>query len=153
MNARQLQAAWFSKASNKWPLDTYIQTSGWNDRDFWNIIEYVGWGRKTYNYREIEELLIGELSTNSGPWFTKTFRKFKTVLDDKINQWERKSDKRLPLGDDGFSDLVSHIIGLGSKEYWKVMRDPELALKRAESGDYKESFSYAIPATNDYGGN
>ena len=58
--------------------------------------------------------------------------------------------QQLPVGDDSYEDLRAHIIGMGRKEFQKVMRNPELAYDRAVDGKYTESFSYAIPSRSDY---
>jgi len=54
------------------------------------------------------------------------------------------------VSDDGLDDTICHIIGLGPWTYEQALADPKQIFERCTEGDYKESFAYAIPSTDDY---
>lgn len=46
--------------------------------------------------------------------------------------------------DDGLSDLVWHVIGLGESVFHENLENPRLLEERYKKGDYKESFAYVF---------
>lgn len=113
--------------------------------EFWKIVESLGWGTKTTDYKAINQQLID--SGYDLNCLYKIFAKFKVELKHKISQWEQATGLSCDIGDDSFDDLASHIIGLGRKAYWSAINNPKLAYERAhnpyksEEG-YTESFAY-----------
>ena len=87
-------------------------------------------------------------------------RAFEWVLSqtpwwDLIDELGGGTATTVPCSCDSFSDLLSHVVGLGKKEFSKVMKNPLLAYNRsmAKYGTkegYEESFLYAIPYHTDY---
>ena len=123
--------------------------------DFWGAVDAGGWGRKTTDHKKVKNTLLGLMGRSEANQFEARFRKLQHDLQRHLNAWERKTSNRLPVGDDSFDDLTSHIIGMGRKEYESVLRDPALALERAvapygSKDGYSESFAYAIPDEADY---
>jgi len=114
------------------------------ESDFWSLIEPYGWGTKSRNYKAIKKDLMGKLSPDEAEELGATYRKLSNklykVLDGVVEG----------LGDDGFGDLIAHIIGMGRREYEAVLKDPELGAVRANAGDFGESFAYALPGKHDY---
>jgi len=122
---------------------------------YWNLIEKVDWPtiirlktERFYGpYNELPYTVGRKLLTE----------KFKTWEEaDKFNRFakEKASNLRialkdisqtLGLGDDGYSDLIWHIVGCGKKEFEAVMSNPYLAVKRSKNGDFGESFLYCLP--------
>jgi hypothetical protein len=120
---------------------------------FWKVVSEIGWGNSSDNNR-IKKRLLALWTPEQAEAARGTFSKLKGRLYNRVDDWSREEveqeDRNLGLGDDSFDDLLSHIIGLGKREYDAVMRDPSLAQDRALKGDYKESFSYALPWKEDY---
>lgn len=118
---------------------------------FWEIVAAVGWGTEHTDCdkgKKILRELLPDVET------MQAFREHKCTMHDalysRISEWEDENDKSCGLGDDGFGDLISHIIGLGPEEVENVQLDPELALKRAHSRDFSESFAHCVPYESDY---
>jgi hypothetical protein len=51
---------------------------------------------------------------------------------------------------DSWDDATAHIIGLGKEEYDRHIENPPLIFERVETADYRESFAYCIPHSDDY---
>lgn len=117
---------------------------------FWKLVDEIGWGTKTVDYNNVRAGLIKKLTASQSKELTSTFNELSTTLTKAIETWEKAHGERLPVSDDGFSDLRAHIIGLGKTVYEAVLKDPELAMRRANERQYKESFSYCLPFPDDF---
>lgn len=136
------------RLANRW-LEARLTTT-----NFWAIVQSLGWGR-SYDYKAMKADLISRLDEQQAKEFRGHFSRLKDALKKKLNDWEQDTGEDLGVGDDGFDDLTSHIIGLGKREYDAVMRDPAKGAARASArygspDGYKESFAYAIPYESDY---
>ena len=133
-----------------------------SDAEFWDVIADIGWDGKSQDWDKIKKKLLTTLSPDQIESLNGAFEKAKGGLYKKIDLWEKEEEieaeedgrrpRTLGLGDDSFSDLISHIVGLGKAEYDAVMKNPELAYKRAVGrgpDGFTESFSYAIPFKSD----
>jgi hypothetical protein len=111
---------------------------------FFDAIEPFGWGTKTTNHKSIKKQIMDKFTWEQieelGDIKSSLHNKLYNVLFDEVEG----------VGDDGFDDLIEHIIGLGREEYEKVLKHPDLAQKRVNSGQYKESFAYCFPYKEDY---
>lgn len=67
-----------------------------------------------------------------------------SALRARIEAWEAAGNGPLPCGDDSLGDLTNHVVGLGRATYTSTLADPALALRRAETHAYRESFSYVF---------
>jgi len=120
-----------------------------SESDFWKITEPYGWGTRTTDYKKIEKDLMRKLTPDEAEALRQVFGKLKGQL---YKQLDRAVEG---VGDDSFDDLLSHIIGMGRREYQAVMKDPSLAQARVNApygskDGYKESFAYALPSKSDY---
>jgi len=109
---------------------------------FWALVDKLNWG-KDLDYKRIERYLLREITKDEAEAMREQFKKQKSELYKAL-------DPYVQLSDDSYDDLLSHIIGLGEDEYNSNMRNPRKASERADMMDFKESFSYAIPHTDDY---
>ena len=118
---------------------------------FWALVAETDWAtRQTEPVEEGMRFLRQRLSRDEAAAFDEHLQAFRFKLHDVLNEWEEATGEEFETGDDGFDDLVCHIIGLGQREYESVIADPRRALERAESGDYRESFRYLVPSPEDY---
>lgn len=126
------------------PLEDFTnRTAAMSESEFWKLVDELGWGRDT-NYKRIKAYILKN-------WTKEQWAEFDKVKDKIFNALYKRLDREVKgVGDDSFSDLLEHIIGLGKREYDAVMKDPSLAQKRADKYDYKESFAYAIPYEDDW---
>lgn len=111
--------------------------------EFWQAVSEMGWGRKA-DHEKIKVALLAKWSPEKAEEMHDTFDALRNPLYavcDKVVEG---------LGDDGFSDLLAHIIGLGKEEYERVLLNPQLAAQRANKYDFTESFSYCLPFKQDY---
>lgn len=119
-------------------------------KSYWREIEEMGWGKSSVNY----EALSREFHTKWGKPKMQEVRKF---VGEKVgelyvrcNEWKKKTNARLDIGsDDGFNDVLYHIVGLGEAAFWLAMANPRLIEKRYNSTHrnkegYTESFAYAF---------
>jgi hypothetical protein len=111
---------------------------------FWELVEEIGWGRPSTDIQSLGARLAEKVSLLDCVTAANRAHSVCSRLGTRIEQWEEETGKRLQVGDDSFSDLRNHIIGLGKAESDRVMQDPALALERAEKRDYKESFAYVF---------
>lgn len=112
---------------------------------FWSLVDEIGWGTKTTDYEAIRSDLSRRFSSDEIEQYKDVLRELQYELMDVISAYEERTGKSTGTGDDGFSDLTAHIVGLGRTEYEATLRDPGRAVRRAKKRDYKESFSYAFP--------
>ena len=110
-----------------------------NEEFYWELIKELQWNSVGgYNYK------------NKGLWLYKHYHKdVIEELSEFVTNKRRELQNRLlfysrswGMGDDGFWDLVAHIIGQGKHEFYNVMADPTIAKKRADKRDFKENFQY-----------
>ena len=113
------------------------------DAKFWEFVELAKW---PCDYNKAKIMYRKLLSKEECAEFRKIKSRFYKAMDAYIS--EKDPDNDLGLGDDGYNDLLSHIIGLGEDNYKKCLKDFELVKKLSET--YKESFDYCIPYDFDY---
>lgn len=125
---------------------------------FWALVDSLGWGTKTTNYRALKKELVRNMSPNEAEEMRTTFAQMTANLSRVLSRWEEEgyewgqsgNPRAFGLGDDSWNDLLAHIVGLGKREYKAVLADPMKAWNRARKGDFKESFAYALPYSSDY---
>jgi len=116
--------------------------------NLWKQVELMGWKANNYDFK----LIAGNLSKK--PKCTKNricdFIHAKACeLYAAIEKFE-VVQRKLEIGsDDGLSDVIYHIVGLGEAEFNLAVNDPTLIEKRYNSGygsneGYKESFAYCL---------
>lgn len=117
---------------------------------FWKLVDEIGWATKTTDYEKVRAELMSAFDVTMATQVNEVFSELQQQLADSIDRWERRSGRQLPVGDDSFSDLRAHIIGLGQKEFDAVIKNPELAMNRAAAHQFKESFGYCLPYPSDF---
>lgn len=118
---------------------------------FWALVAEVDWAtRQKHPIEEGERFLRQRLTREEAAAFWEHLQTLRFNLHDVLLHYEEESGEEFATGDDGFDDLVCHIIGLGQQEYEAVLADPHRAIERAEAGDYRESFRYLVPHPEDY---
>ena len=133
--------------------------------DFWRIVDAVNWGeltrlpRNTSKGRGLPAYQLGKVrllealpTAEDSEAFWAHFDSVYGQLAQFFDSWEAVDPSvRSPgLGDDGFNDLVAHVIGLGAAECESVFMDPARLQERGLRGDFEESFAYCLPDMSDY---
>jgi len=125
------------------------------DGQFWSIVKEIGW-EKNPNIEATKQKLIKKYT----PEQMEAFRTKSSYFQSKLQTWlhviERDSDYRIPESDDGLSDILAHIVGLGKTHYDKVLK--ELSGRKTDTIDNYaegkpkavENFHYVIPREEDY---
>jgi len=154
-----------------------MMTKTMTDEEFWKVVAAAKWEELTRpelignnvgdnsivacrrpSYEMAKENLIRVLPDleSSVAYSVALSRKFDELYE-RFDVWERDcSDQErydvrsTTLGDDGHSDLLYHIIGLGRDVFEDAMKHPEHVTRRARGYDFVESFSYARPDDEDY---
>ncbi len=103
---------------------------------FWRIVEMAGWESSGFDYAVCQRALRKLLPS------PKELEGFRAQYD--------LVTSRLAVSDDGESDLVAHIVGLGRTEYEASLKKWSLIEERVIKRAYTESFSYAIPTAEMY---
>lgn len=116
----------------------------------WAEIAKLGWGHWSNDFHRVGKLLW-RLYT---PETIVALRMFVGVrvseLYKRVAQWEIENDRRLKIGsDDGFSDVLHHVVGMGKSEFRESFADPTRLERRYNSKygspeGYKESFLYCF---------
>jgi len=114
-----------------------------SDEGFWEIVKNARW-TSDHNYDRIKYQWMRTMTLPQVEGLQRKFQKFAAKLDNKI------TDVVHGVSDDGLSDLVAHIIGMGKQSYNAVMKDPHLAQRLIDNHNYVESFAYAFPYKDDY---
>lgn len=115
---------------------------------FWKIVDSCNW--PLCEIPKMKKSLLQRLSTVAGREFHDLFYQKRRELRIALCEYERRHRKRVNLGDDGLTDMLSHVIGLGKDEYQKSLEDPSRLFKRAERFDFVESFAYVVPWPDEY---
>ncbi|MHA2403454.1 MAG: hypothetical protein ACXADH_10730 [Candidatus Kariarchaeaceae archaeon] len=104
------------------------------EKSFWDFVEHADW-TSDHDYRRIEGILktfdIQMVKTLNGE-YEKAINKLNSLLDDKVRG----------VSDDGYSDLLSHIVGSGKKVYDAVLKDWGEAQDIIDRREYEEGFQY-----------
>jgi len=117
-----------------------------NEDEFWGFIDDGDWKDSGYDYDKAKLSYLKKLTPEQGTEFRILVDELYNMLDSFVNgRYEGMN-----VGDDSYSDLLNHIIGLGKNEYIKNLKSLRLIKARAnaryESDEgYAESFSYAVP--------
>jgi hypothetical protein len=113
---------------------------------FWALVERIGWADESVGHEARGKALAGELDVLETTSASSALYRLTGRLRTRLEEWEEESQKHIPCGDDRFSDLCNHIVGLGRAEYERVWENPALALERAERRAFRESFAYVFIA-------
>jgi hypothetical protein len=119
---------------------------------FWSLVEEIDWGNNCGG-REYEQISVRLMREKDPNWVKEASAiRYALVseLSKRLSYWEQEPGNRIDLGDDSFSDLLNHIVGLGKEEFEKSLEDLSRIKRRANEYDFKESFSYCFPHEGDY---
>lgn len=116
-----------------------------NEALCWNLIEQIGWGTKTTDYREVSRQLHNTLGkTKVSALRAFTWQKVHE-LGLAVESYEKRTHTKLVLqSDDTFSDVRYHIVGLGRKAWKTAMRYPYHLENFVLKSLYVESFAYCF---------
>jgi hypothetical protein len=114
--------------------------------DLWSMVESLEWNKSVTTPRYYEQ---------SNKLFIKFTEKeqesIETFVRDRVDELTREVETyerlygQLSFGsDDGRSDVLCHVVGLGKQEYLDVMKNPWFLQKRYHSNDYQENFLYTF---------
>jgi hypothetical protein len=115
---------------------------------FWEMVAQINWAKHARSENVDVEPLGAALASAASiedvhaAWSRAV--KLKLELEKHLEEWERTTSKHFDLSDDRFGDLCAHIIGLGQGELARVRTNPELALRRAKRGEFRENFFYVF---------
>lgn len=117
------------------------------DTKYWSMIAELDWANihKTKGARITNTI---KLVRKYKPSELKALRSFVSAryseLDTAVSAYEEKTGKSTGCGDDGYSDLLHHVIGLGQKSFDAAMQRPGSVITRGIAGNYTESFAYTL---------
>lgn len=111
-----------------------------NEDKFWNIIDDIGWGTKTTDYRNVFEYLLKTYTIDD----IIKLRLFCIEKRKSMQTWLRNSSSGVYWGDDRFWDLGAHIVGLGKEQYYAIKEDINIAIDMCDNFRYTENFEYSF---------
>jgi hypothetical protein len=124
---------------------------------YWDFVQQGGWPDEEEGVRRSvkSRILANMKKSTEVEEFYFFIHACESLLGWRVARWERVNQRPLCLSDDGWSDCMSHIVGLGKDEFEKTLKNPELAWERSMAGygkprGYQESFLYCIPDEEDY---
>lgn len=122
-----------------------------DDKTFWRIIEKAEWSKsKRGGHRKIRETWAR--------WVRKKYTEDQIQALEKGYQARRQmlrmvhecyimaTGDAVGTGDDGYGDLLDHVMGCGEEEYVLSMADPRRISERARKNQYTENFHYLFHA-------
>jgi hypothetical protein len=110
----------------------------------WKDIQVMGWATVSEDYEAIARKWYAELGTAGMKQLEKFVGNRVAELYAAVEKYE-KTHKALDIGsDDGMSDVLHHVVGLGEAEFNACLKDPTLIEKRYINAEYKESFAYCF---------
>jgi hypothetical protein len=117
------------------------------EAEFWGVIAECEW-TKDFDYKRIKRSLMEKYTVEYMLPFNYWFDKKQSALGKAIEAHEEEHGRgKFPYsGDDGWSDMLAHVMGSGQKYYEAVIADPSILYTL----NVKESFSYAVPSSYDY---
>lgn len=116
-----------------------------NEAQCWKLIEGIGWGTKTTDYRAVARQLYSTMSKSEVAELNTFVKKKVEQLGMEVARFEGDSGETLTLGsDDTFSDVRYHIVGLGEGSWKCAMLYPYYMEDYVVKGLYKESFAYCF---------
>lgn len=114
-------------------------------RDFYHKFDHEGVGK------EAEKKCQGRIYTNYEYNQVKDFYKELNILDGRLRLYfeqywlgNEKGFEGYNVGDDGYWDLVTSIIGKGKTWTIKCIKDPKLPAEMVKTNNYTENFSYLL---------
>jgi hypothetical protein len=116
--------------------------------DFWKFVDLVEWGKCTETYDVHEFYDIKNVMKRVAPHYN--FEKFKQFQKEYQKLYHFISDKfyevDLEVSDDGFTDLMSSVIGFGKKHFMKIIMDESFKKlkKMRHEYNYCENFGYVF---------
>jgi hypothetical protein len=127
------------------------QAVGISVEKFWELVGRADWAnRQAEPLDQIRAEMMRALSPAEAEAMYDTFLELKADLAVAIEAYEAATGTSAGVGDDGFDDLTSHIVGLGREEYERNLASPSLAVERGQRYDFRESFAYVVPGKGDY---
>lgn len=138
----------------------YTDTTGWA------LVATIGWGTKTCDTDAVKQTLLRTLTVEQAVAFQDWVSNKEAALHEAFEHW--LGEREAGLGDDGYWDMMSHMVGLGQEAYEAALANPQLVYDRAQwsnsreswharSNDmlqaekgYVEKFAYCIPYESDY---
>ena len=136
---------WKMVRTVKW--NSIIKAHKEHSKNYWNIIntqknpkrfDAIKLGQKNLYFKyELQEIL--KFKDEYDKLYQRLYEYFWAVSD------------RCDVSDDGYTDLISSVIGKGKTWVQKCINDPELVVNMGENGDYLENFGYLfLTAEEDY---
>jgi len=118
---------------------------------FWNEVALIGWTDKPEKgfYDKAKARLLRRWTGEFLEEFGEMKDELISALGLAVEAKEKGSGESSGCGDDGFGDLLNHVVGLGKEEYEASLADPMRVIKRGQAYDYAESFGYCIPYGTD----
>ena len=114
-----------------------------SEEKIWDFIRRCEWTRD-HDYNRIQHKMLRTLTTGEVVGYQDTY-------SNVLNKLSVKLDNVVSgVGDDGYSDLLAHIVWSGKELYDAVMSDTSIAQKIIDDREYVESFSYAFPYVSDW---
>lgn len=129
-------------------VSSTIRVASWDLSKTWKIIEEIGWGTKTTDYKAIKNKLMRTYSPEDMKKFYDSVSALTNRLSKAVDAYTEENKRHnLPYGgDDSYSDMLYHAVGMGKNYYDKALADPSTL----QTLKVRESFSYAIPHESDY---
>lgn len=112
---------------------------------FWAEVEHIGWGDKTTDCDAIKKELLGRWDSDFMRSFKELYNKLESQLYEHVSEWAHANDYFSELGEDGYGDLISHVVGLGKTAYEAGMEDPKTVVERGRAYKFEEKFSFSLP--------
>ena len=130
-------------------------------REFWKMVTLVNWkdvinsSKKTVtgyksqeSFNNAQKRLVTNYEYEQIKDFIHEYRNIYNSLSDFLEDiWFDNRYKNFMPSDDGYSDLISSIIGKGKLFTKKCIENPQVFVDMAKNDDYVENFIYLLQIT------
>jgi len=116
---------------------------------FWDCVAEIDWASKPKTDQAKRAILLS-WTPEFGAEFSKLLEQkerkvCKTFLAYEREELSERQRDQYYLGDDGFGDFCSHVVGMGREVFEAEVENPQKLFERACERNFKEKFSYCIP--------
>jgi len=133
--------------------------------EFWKMVKIANWNAVIQGYKKnpiindkhrefFKKAQYRVYSKYSYPE-VRQFRNECNLIEKKLYDyfkfvWLSKKYNKIMPSDDGYTDLISSIVGKGKTFVKRILQDPKIFLQMAKDEDYAESFIYLFGSEDVY---
>ena len=109
--------------------------------NYWKVIEFANWPENHAAGEEMKDLFKKGALLKMHDFYHEKEKELQNRLEDHSEDITGNRHAYFGLND-SYSDLLSHIVGLGEKFFSSVLKNPEIARRMLVERNFEECFAY-----------